>query len=154
SRHQVEDRSMRWVKSMVLTLWVLGLAWISPAPEPVAARQAVPKFEDVVKIEFPNDGYTYTLAEAAKGVKIQYKIVVAQDYPGVIALRDGPSFHEPPGPSGLFPREQISGNDQLYCLWISAGARPRRKLPPRSRKAATFTRSSGTGATGPARPTL
>ena len=36
---------------------------------------------------------------------------------GVIAMPYGPSFAEPAGPSGMHPREQISGNDQVYCLF-------------------------------------
>ena len=92
------------------------LAWSSATPEDPAARQARPKFDELVKIEFPKDGYTFTLAEAGKGIKIQYKIIVERDYQGVIPLPNGPSFHEPPGASGLHPREQISGKDQLYCL--------------------------------------
>lgn len=78
--------------------------------------ETAPKFNDVVKIEFPKDGYAYTLTEAAKGISIEYKIIVEQDSAGVIALQSPPSFPEPPGASGLHPCEQISGNDQLYCL--------------------------------------
>jgi hypothetical protein len=103
---------MRWLKQLPALAVLPILAWISAAPD-AAARQARP---DVVKIEFPKDGYSYTLAEAAKGIKIQYKIIVEQDYEGVIPLRSAPSFREPPGPSGLHPREQVSGNDQVYCL--------------------------------------
>ncbi len=50
------------------------------AADDAAAPHARPKFDQVVKIEFPKEGYTYTLAEAAKGIKIEYKIIVAQDY--------------------------------------------------------------------------
>jgi hypothetical protein len=109
---------------------------LSLAPAP-AARQGRPKFEDVVKIEFPKDGYSYTLAEAAKGVKLAYKIIVAQDYEGVIPLQSGPSFHEPPGPSGLHPRERISGKDQLYCL-MDFGLAPPPKEVARTIKKGTY----------------
>lgn len=108
---------MRWVLLVAAAVFVLGVGRASPAEgKGAGARQAGPKFDAIVKIEFPKDGYTCTLAEAAKGIKLQYKIIVAQDYAGVIALPSEPSFQEPPGPSGLHPRERISGKGQLYCL--------------------------------------
>jgi hypothetical protein len=88
--------------------------------------QGRPKLEDVVKIEFAAEGYTFTLAEAARGVKIAYKVIVSQDYPGVIALPHGPSSHTPAGPSGLHPLEKISDQKNLYCL-LDFGLAP----PPR-----------------------
>jgi hypothetical protein len=108
---------MRWAKTIGVTAFVLSFAWLSAVREEVVAHQARPKFDEVVKIEFPKDGFTYTLAEVAKGIKIEYKIIVEQDHQGVIALPFGPSYREPPGPSGLHPREQISGKDQMY--WLS-----------------------------------
>jgi hypothetical protein len=118
---------MRWVKLAAVTACALGLAGAAPAPRGEAVGGgALPKFDEVVKVEFPAGGYAYTLAEVARGVKIPYRIVVARDYPGVIALRSGPSFHEPPGPSGLHPREQISGKGQFYCLMdFGLGAPPK-----------------------------
>jgi hypothetical protein len=110
-----------------LTL-VFGLAAAFSARQDAAAQQARPKFEDVVKIEFPKDGYSFTLAEAAQGIKIEYKIIVEQDYEGVIPLPTGPSFHEPAGPSGLHPREKISGKDQLYCLMDFGLAAPPKEV--------------------------
>src|SRR5687767_4531595 len=107
---------MRWVKLILATAFVLSLAWTWVALEDAVARQVRPKLDEVVKIEFPKGGYIFTVAEAAKGIKVQYKIIVVQDCQGVIPLPNGPSFHEPPGPSGLHPREQISGMGQLYCL--------------------------------------
>lgn len=82
----------------------------------VRADEPAKVFAKAVKIEFPKDGYTFTVAEAAKGVKFEYKIVVSEDRAGVVALPFGPSFNEPAGPSGLHPREAISGNNQRYCL--------------------------------------
>jgi hypothetical protein len=90
------------------------------------ARQASVKVEEVVKIEFPKEGYTFTLAEAAKGVKISYKVIVEQDCPGVIALPHAPSFHTPAGPSGLHPLEKIADKENLYCLLdFGLGAPPK-----------------------------
>src|SRR6516162_6025626 len=117
---------MRWVKLMPATTFVLSLAWTWAAGQGAAAPRVRPKLDGIVKIEFPKDGYTFTLAEAAKGIKIEYKILVEEDCEGVIPLPDGPSFQAPPGPSGLYPREQISGKDHLYCLMdFGLGAPPK-----------------------------
>jgi hypothetical protein len=96
------------------------------------------KLFDVVKIEFPKDGYSFTLAEAAKGIKIEYKIVIAKDVDGVIAIGQPPSYHEPAGPSGLYPREQISGNNQMYCL-RDFGLAPPPKEVVKTLKKGTYT---------------
>ena len=88
------------------------------------ADKARPILDEMVQIEFPKDGYSYTLADVAKGIKIEYKVVVKEDYEGVIAMPYGPSFAEPPGPSGLHPREQISGKGQGYCLFDSGLGQP------------------------------
>jgi hypothetical protein len=101
---------MRWAKTIGVTAFVLSFAWLSAE---AVARQVGAKLDEVLKIEFPKDGFTYTLAEAAKGIKIPYKIVVEQDYQRVISLPFGPSYREPAGPSGLHPREQ---KDQMYLL--------------------------------------
>lgn len=89
-------------------------AWAAPAQEKGAPAGG--KLADVVRIEFPKDGYSLTLAEAAKGVKLSYKIIVGRDMPGVIAMANPPSFYEPAGPSGLHPHETIAGGGQLYSL--------------------------------------
>ncbi len=96
------------------------------------ADESAKEFAKTVKIEFPKDGYTFTLADAAKGVKLEYKIVVTEERAGVVALPFGPSFTEPAGPSGLHPREAISGNNQRYCIEDSG-----RAFPPKG-KAATL----------------
>jgi hypothetical protein len=115
---------MKLIKCLVSPVAVLGMVCTSAATG--ADDQPRPKLEDVVKVEFPKDGYSFTLAEAAKGAKIPYKIVVTQDYEGVIPVPFGPSFHEPAGPSGLHPREQISGKEQRYCLMdFGLGAPPK-----------------------------
>lgn len=69
-----------------------------------------------VRIDFPKDGYTFTLAEVAKGVRIRYQVVVDHDCEAVSPRPFGPSFAETPGPSGLYPRERISGNGHNFCL--------------------------------------
>ena len=90
-------------------------------------EQPKPRFDEIVTIEFPRDGYSCTLADAANGITLQYDVVVAQDFEGVIPLPFGPSFAEPPGPSGLHPRAKISGNGQIYCPQDFGLARPTRE---------------------------
>ena len=119
---------MHCLKLMPAAVFVLGLAWTAAAPEDATAQQARAKLDEVVKIEFPKDGWTFTLAQAAKGIKIEYKIIVEEEYQGVIPLAHPPSFQEPPGPSGLHPREQISGKDQLYCLMDFGRAVPPKEV--------------------------
>src|SRR5262245_56159583 len=90
--------AMRWLQRLCVTTLILSPMWACAASQDVT--KSSPKLDDIVKIEFPKDGYTFTLAEAAKGIKIQYKIIVVKDYEGVIPLANPPSYHEPAGPSG------------------------------------------------------
>lgn len=115
------------------------------------ARADAPKLGDVVKLEFPEGGYTFTLAEAAQGVKLAYKVVVSADQAGVTAFRTGPSFAEPPGPSGLYPHERITGGGQLYDLQDFGLAVPP-KYEPKPLKKGTYAHSfawDGRNWTGP-----
>src|SRR5262245_55241157 len=106
---------MSSVKHLVALALLLGVGPMWLLPQGGAAPEAKPKLADVVKIEFPKGGYTFTLAEAARGVKPKYKIIVTKDVEGVIAQGTLPS-RDKPGPSGLRPLERISGKDQLYSL--------------------------------------
>jgi hypothetical protein len=125
-------------QGLLATVLVLSLAGMSATPEGAVARPDSPKLADIVKIEFPEGGYSYTLAEAAKGIKIEYKVIVADDVEGVIPHKSAPSYREPAGPSGLHPREQISGGEQLYALRdFGLGAPP--KDEARKIKKGTFT---------------
>ncbi len=74
------------------------------------------KIEDVIHIEFPQKEYVFTTAEAAKGIKIEYRIIVDEDLPKIIPLPHGPSSATPAGPGGLYPLERIAGNGQSYAL--------------------------------------
>jgi hypothetical protein len=103
--------------------------WLCSAPQSSAGAAPKPggkALKDVVKIQFPEKGYAFTTAEAARGVKLTYRIVVSEDFPNVIPLPHGPSSATPPGPSGLYPLERIAGNGQVYCLLdFGLGAPPR-----------------------------
>jgi hypothetical protein len=115
------------------------------------ADKARPIMDEIVLIEFPKDGYTYTLDQVAKGVKIQYKVIVTKDHEGVIARPFGPSFAEPAGPSGMHPREHISGNGQVYCLLDFGLAQPPTEVA-NSLKKGTYTHAfewDGRNWTGP-----
>jgi hypothetical protein len=106
-----------WLAGGVLVAGVAGL-WLGAAATGAgpAPKQGGKKLADLIKIEFPAKGYEFTTAEAAKGIKISYRIVVSEDVPKLTPLPHGPSFATPPGPSGLFPLERIAGNGQVYCL--------------------------------------
>ena len=107
---------------------------------PEGASHERPLFDEIVKIEFPNGGYQYTLTEAARGIKIEYKIVVECDFSGVFPHASGPSSPEPPGPSGLHPHEAISGRGQLYSLLDFGLAAPFQEVERTLRKG-TYTHS-------------
>ncbi|MBA4191306.1 MAG: hypothetical protein C0467_25265 [Planctomycetaceae bacterium] len=141
---------MRLPTSAVVIAFLLGFACLLPAQDNPAPPKAESKFSKVVKIEFPKDGYTFTLAEAAKGIKIEYKIVVEEDMK-VIALLNPPSYREPAGPSGLHTSEQLSGKDQLYCL-RDCGLRGAPEKVVHTLKKATYTHAfewDGLNWTGP-----
>ncbi len=106
---------MRLLTSTTVSTLVLSFACLGSAQEKPAPPKVESKLDKVVKVEFPKDGYTFTLAEAAKGIKIEYQIVVEEDV-RVIALLSAPSYREPAGPSGLHPNEQITGKGQSYSL--------------------------------------
>ena len=102
----------------------------------VADETKSEKLEDVIEIVFPKTEYEFTLAEAAKGIKIDYKIEIRKDFPGVVPLPQGDSECAPPGPSGLYPFEEISGQEQRY------GIRDRGMCPGKERRPGTITRAT------------
>jgi hypothetical protein len=103
----------------------------SPGHPSTLLGQNAKKVADAVRIEFPEKGYVFTTAEAAKGVKIEYRIVVDQDFPNLIPMPHGPSSATPPGPSGLYPLERIAGNGQMYCLLdFGLGPPPKEFIKP------------------------
>ena len=84
--------------------------------ESLRAQERQPTLDKVIHFEFPKNGYTFDAAELAQGVEIPYKIVVTEDIAGIMPQPFPPSYAEPAGASGLHPRQQISGQGQLYCL--------------------------------------
>jgi hypothetical protein len=69
-----------------------------------------------VSVEFTTTDCTYTLAEAAAGIEINYKIVVANDIPGVYPVPQDGGGCGMPGPSGLIFFEMLEGDIHNYCL--------------------------------------
>lgn len=115
-----------------LAVLAAPLVWLAPLG--VCAPVEKSRLADVVKIEFPKGGYKLTLAEVAKGVKLKYKVVVARDVEGVVALGTPPSYHEPAGPSGLHPHESITGKGQSYSLVDFGLAPPPREVAKKLKK--------------------
>jgi hypothetical protein len=74
------------------------------------------EIEDSISIQLPRDEYEFTLGEVAKGVRIEYRIVVRRDLDGVIPKAQDMGGAAGPGPSGLYPFEEITGNGQSYSL--------------------------------------
>jgi hypothetical protein len=90
--------------------------------------KAADKIEDLVTVEFGKKEYNFTLAEAAKGVKLHYTVVVKKDVPGVIPQRQTSASLE--DPTGLQPLPRIHGNGQLYAI-LDVGLGP--PTPPKAK---------------------
>ena len=67
-----------------------------------------------VAITFSTTDCTYTLAEAAAGITIDYDLIAEPDVPSVYPVPQN-SCGEPDA-SGLIPFEELSGDGQKYCL--------------------------------------
>jgi len=119
-----------------------GTAFPAPfaQPAPAQGKEGNKKIEGAIRIEFPVKEYMFTTAEAAKGVKIEYRVVVDQDLLNLIPLPHGPSSATPPGPSGLYPLERIAGNGQSYAL-LDFGLGPPPKETVKAVKKGTYTHS-------------
>src|SRR5688572_18288005 len=98
--------------SFIFVLCVYGLWGVAH----IAAQEQQQKLKGLILFEFPKNGYTFEAAQLAKGVEIPYKIVIAEDIARIIPQPFPPSYAEPAGASGLHPRQQVSGQGQLYCL--------------------------------------
>lgn len=141
---------MRFTIGLAGLLLAIVLGASAPAQD-APPMPGLTKLDDVVKIEFPKDGYVFTRAEAARTVKIEYKVVLERDLVGIIPLPFGPSNAEPPGPSGLHPRNRIAGQNQLYCL-MDFGLAPPPQEVVKTLKKGVYTHSfewDGRNWTGP-----
>jgi hypothetical protein len=89
--------------------------------------------ESIISIKFSKKAYTFTLAEVAKGIRIDYTISIKQDIDGVAPRPQDDGSASGSGPSGLYPFEEISGNGHSYSL-RDIGLAPPHDLPPRTIK--------------------
>ncbi len=69
-----------------------------------------------VSIEFTTTDCTYTLAEAAAGIAIDYNVVVANDVPNVYPAPQDDGGCGEPGSNGLITFAVLEGANQKYCL--------------------------------------
>jgi len=69
-----------------------------------------------VSITFSTSACSWTLAEAAAGLKFGYQVVVEDDLPGVLPKPQDAGWCGQPGPSGLITFGRVNGNDQNYCI--------------------------------------
>jgi len=67
-----------------------------------------------IKIEFPKQACTFSLAQAAAGIDLAYQVVVENDVSEMVPT--GQSSCPAPGPSGLYVFERVSGAGQSYCI--------------------------------------
>jgi hypothetical protein len=69
-----------------------------------------------VSIVFPPQRCTFSLAEAAAGVTIDYAVVVTSGGYFVVPKAQDAGQCDTPGPSGLTTFASLSGGGQSYCL--------------------------------------
>jgi hypothetical protein len=69
-----------------------------------------------VRIDFCTSRTTFSLAEAAAGVTVPYRLVADQEVTGVYTRQRDDGGCGQPGASGLILLAVLSGNGQRYCL--------------------------------------
>jgi hypothetical protein len=69
-----------------------------------------------VHFDLTGNRCSYTLAEAAAGVKLQYAVVVDADIAGVQSSPASPASCAGPDASGLVVEPSIDGGGQSYCM--------------------------------------
>ena len=101
----------------------------------VAGRQSV---EAAISIVFSQPGYSYTVAQAAEGIAIEYEIVIDRDLTGVVPLPQGSAGEgitvaQADGReeriANLLPFESLTGNAQSYGLFDTGLPAPRKAFP-------------------------
>lgn len=68
-----------------------------------------------VSIQFPNAPCTFSLAQAAVGIRVAYRVVVAQNLAGVHPTSGDAGHCQTPDASGLIVGFSFDGNGQKYC---------------------------------------
>jgi len=69
-----------------------------------------------VRFDLSGNRCRYTLAEAAAGVQLVYRVVVDADVTGVQSSPASPASCAGPDPSGLVVEPSIGGGSQSYCM--------------------------------------
>jgi hypothetical protein len=113
---------------------LLGAALIIPGPsarpQPADKNKDQVDLGDLITVEFGKKQYDLTQADAAKGVKFRYRIIVKEDLPGMIPISQTSAGI--PGPNNLMPLAKLHGGGQLYAL-LDVGL-----APPMPRKPQTI----------------
>ena len=73
-----------------------------------------------VSIDVSGNRCSYTLAEVARGVEFQYRVVIEREVPDVAPWTNAEGCFQP-GPSGLIVFARIMGSGQGYCDWCDTG---------------------------------
>lgn len=105
--------------------------------------------EGLVAIKFGKEKYVLTRAEAAKGLKFTYEIIVKKDIAGMIPLKQTSAALA--SPSGLLPLAKIAGKAQLYAV-LDVGLGPPSSRMPKTIKKGVYKRTlkwDGKNWTGP-----
>ena len=121
---------MRACSMRKLTFWsIVVFVAVSACPalavvDLVNVGQTSP-MESTVRITFPNRGYTFTVDEASKGIRIDYNITVDKDVRDVIPKAQDMGNCTLPDASGLIVFEKLTGNGQSYGLFDRGLGQPR-----------------------------
>ena len=95
-----------------------------------------------VSLHFLATDCSFTLAEAAAGLTIDYEVEIAADVPGVAPEAQDAGNCETPQPYGLVVHEVLAGGAEQYCL-CDVGLCPGNPLPPVTLGAGTYPGSFG-----------
>lgn len=77
--------SKRWLLSLLM-VWCCQIAVAADQTPNDEGKEVRTKLLETVKVVFPKDGYSFSLDQVAKGVKIQYHVSIGKDFPGVIPI--------------------------------------------------------------------
>jgi hypothetical protein len=114
-----------------------GLAARAAEPDEQGERKEA-KAAAQVSIVFSAPRYRFTLEQAAKGIAIEYEVVVARDLAGILPLPQGSAglgisaaeIEAGKEKAGVFiPFEALGGDGQRYGLY-DVGLPPPRPVPP------------------------
>lgn len=103
----------RIVVTLIVSAVVLGVACLNSQADDAPKS----KLHTNVDVAFGKMKYSFTQAEAAEGIKIEYDIVVKEQTPGIVPLCQDDGNCSTPGPSGLIRFERLYGDGQLYGLF-------------------------------------